>query len=139
MVRRSDVWSNVHMLDHIALQCADLDASGQFYRAVLAKLGVHMLVDSNDTIGFGESRPTFWLGPQRTGEGFRETHIAFVASDREAVVAFFHTAVAEGAEVLYEPGEWPQYHPGYYAAFVRDPDGNNVEAVYSGYTTVRPT
>ena len=99
----------------------------------LRKLGVHLLVDTDDALGFGESRPTFWIGPWRTGDGFRESHIAFAAPDRDSVLAFFHTAVAEGAEVLYEPAEWPQYHPGYYAAFVRDPDGNNVEAVFSGY------
>jgi catechol 2,3-dioxygenase-like lactoylglutathione lyase family enzyme len=134
MARWSGVWSNVHMLDHIALQCADVDASVRFYSAVLSKVGVHLLVDTPDAMGFGERRPTFWIGPWRTGDGFRESHIAFAAPDRESVLAFFHTAVAEGAEVLYEPAEWPQYHPGYYAAFVRDPDGNNVEAVFSGYT-----
>ena len=51
------------------------------------------------------------------------------ASDRAAVRAFFDAAVAQGAEVLHEPRLWPEYHPGYYGAFVRDPDGNNVEAV----------
>ena len=56
-------------------------------------------------------------------------HIAFAAPDRAAVRAFFDAAVAAGAEVLHEPREWPEYHPGYYGAFVRDPDGNNVEAV----------
>ena len=71
----------------------------------------------------------FWLGPRQTGEGFRESHIAFQAPDRAAVVAFRDAAVALGAEVLHEPRVWPEYHPTYYGAFVRDPDGNNVEAV----------
>jgi catechol 2,3-dioxygenase-like lactoylglutathione lyase family enzyme len=122
------------MLDHIAIQCSDLDASVTFYEAVLPVLGAHMLVDGETAKGFGVRRPTFWLGPHRTGEGFRESHIAFSADGRDAVVAFFQAAARAGAEVLYEPSEWPQYHPGYYAAFVRDPDGNNVEAVFSGYT-----
>jgi len=61
--------------------------------------------------------------------GFRETHIAFVAPGRAAVWAFFQAAVSAHAEVLHEPRVWPEYHPGYYGAFVRDPDGNNVEAV----------
>lgn len=59
----------------------------------------------------------------------REIHIAFAAADREAVRAFFDSAVTAGAAVLHEPREWPEYHAGYYGAFVRDPDGNNIEAV----------
>ena len=64
-----------------------------------------------------------------TGKGFREFHIAFSAPDRAAVHAFFESALAAGAEALHEPRVWPEYHPTYYGAFVRDPDGNNVEAV----------
>ena len=74
-------------------------------------------------------RPTFWIGKRTTGEGFRETHIAFVAPDRAAVEAFFHAGEALGAEVLHAPRVHPEYHPDYFGAFVRDPDGNNVEAV----------
>ena len=81
-------------------------------------------------IGYGvPPNPDFWLGPLATGEGFRESHIAFAAPDRSAVRAFFDSAVASGAEVLHEPRVWPEYHPNYFGAFVRDPDGNNVEAV----------
>ena len=81
-------------------------------------------------IGFGVApKPEFWLGPHDSGDGFRESHIAFVAPNRAAVDAFFAAAVETGAEVLHEPRVWPEYHPGYYGAFVRDPDGNNVEAV----------
>ncbi len=81
-------------------------------------------------IGYGvPPNPTFWIGQQQTGDGFRETHIAFTAADRAAVHAFFDAALSIGAEPLHEPQLWPQYHPTYYGAFVRDPDGNNVEAV----------
>jgi catechol 2,3-dioxygenase-like lactoylglutathione lyase family enzyme len=73
--------------------------------------------------------PDFWLGPRTTGEGFRESHIAFTAPDRDAVHAFLDAAVAAGAEVLHHPRVWHEYHPNYYGVFVRDPDGNNVEAV----------
>ena len=73
--------------------------------------------------------PDFWLGPRQTGDGFRESHIAFSAPDREAVDRFGEAAIAAGAEVLHEPRVWPEYHPNYYGVFVRDPDGNNVEAV----------
>ena len=74
-------------------------------------------------------QPDFWIGRQATGEGFQESHIAFSAPSRAAVQAFFGCAVAHGAEVLHEPQLWPEYHATYYEAFVRDPDGNNVEAV----------
>ena len=86
-------------------------------------------MDFGEVVGFGVTRPVFWLGPRHTGDGFRESHIAFVAPDRAAVRAFFDAAVAAGAEALHEPRVWPEYHPSYYGAFVRDPDGNNVEAV----------
>jgi catechol 2,3-dioxygenase-like lactoylglutathione lyase family enzyme len=64
-----------------------------------------------------------------SGGAFRESHLAFAAADRDAVRAFFDAAVAHGAEVLHEPKLWPEYDPDYFGAFVRDPDGNNVEAV----------
>ena len=118
------------MLDHVAIQCADVPASAAFYDTVLAPLGGERILEFEDVIGFGvPPMPDFWLGPRRTGEGFRESHIAFAAADRAAVDGFFDAAVAAGAELLHEPRVWPEYHPSYYGAFVRDPDGNNVEAV----------
>lgn len=118
------------MLDHVSIQCADVAASAAFYDAVLAPLGGTRVLDFGEVIGYGiASRPDFWIGPQATGESFREAHVAFSAPDRAGVRAFFDAAVKAGAEVLHEPRVWPEYHPGYYGAFVRDPDGNNVEAV----------
>ncbi len=118
------------MIDHISLQCADTAASAAFYDAVLAPLGGTRVMDFGDVVGFGVApMPEFWIGPRSTGEGFRESHIAFTAASRDAVDAFFAAAVAAGAEVLHEPRLWPEYHAAYYGAFVRDPDGNNVEAV----------
>jgi catechol 2,3-dioxygenase-like lactoylglutathione lyase family enzyme len=118
------------MLDHLAIQCSDLAVSSAFYDAVLAPLGGVRIIDVGVAIGYGvPPQPDFWLGPHDTGEGFRESHIAFTADDRPRVRAFFDAAVAAGAEVLHEPRVWPEYHPDYYGAFVRDPDGNNVEAV----------
>ena len=118
------------MIDHISVQCADLPASAAFYDAVLAPLGSGRVMDFGETIGYGPpSSPDFWIGQQRTGDGFRESHVAFKAADRAAVRAFFEAAVGAGAEVLHEPRVWPEYHETYYGAFVRDPDGNNVEAV----------
>ncbi len=118
------------VLDHLSIQCADVPRSAAFYDRVLAPLGGGRVMDFGQVIGFGVGgKPDFWIGPRSTGEGFREAHVAFAAPDREAVRAFFQAAVETGATVLHEPREWPEYHPGYYGAFVRDPDGNNVEAV----------
>jgi catechol 2,3-dioxygenase-like lactoylglutathione lyase family enzyme len=118
------------MLDHLSIQCADVGTSATFYDSVLAAVGVQRLMDFGDVIGYGTApMPDFWLGPRSTGEGFRETHIAFTAADRAQVLEFFRCAVEAGAEVLHPPKAWPEYHPNYYGAFVRDPDGNNVEAV----------
>lgn len=116
------------MLDHLGIQVADVAASAAFYDAVLAPLGATRMMDFGDVLGYGASKPDFWLSPVTGGTG-RESHIAFAAPDRAAVIAFFHAAVTAGAEVLHEPREWPEYHEGYFGAFVRDPDGNNVEAV----------
>jgi catechol 2,3-dioxygenase-like lactoylglutathione lyase family enzyme len=118
------------MLDHISIQCADVAASAQFYDAVLPVVGGERVMDFGDVIGYGiAGKPDFWIGPQTTGTGFRESHLAFAADSRSAVDAFFDAAVRAGAEVLHEPRLWPEYHGNYYGAFVRDPDGNNVEAV----------
>jgi catechol 2,3-dioxygenase-like lactoylglutathione lyase family enzyme len=120
------------MLDHIAIQCADIKAGTAFYDTVLATLGGSRLMDFGEVVGYssgGSSMPDFWVGAQSTGQGFRESHLAFSAPDRASVTAFFDAAVAAGAEVLHEPRLWPEYHENYFGAFVRDPDGNNVEAV----------
>jgi catechol 2,3-dioxygenase-like lactoylglutathione lyase family enzyme len=117
------------VIDHIAIQAGDVSASAAFYDAVLGSLGGRRVMEFGPVIGYGTDAPTFWVGPRDSGTGFRETHLAFAAPDRAAVLAFGKAAVAAGAEVLHEPREWPEYHPGYYAVFVRDPDGNNVEAV----------
>lgn len=117
------------MLDHVSFQCADLDASAAFYDAVLAPLGGRRMMDFTVVIGYGTDFPRFWLGGLNTGDGFRESHIAFTATSRAQVDEFFRAAVAAGAEVLHEPRVHEEYHEHYYGAFVRDPDGNNVEAV----------
>ena len=118
------------MLDHLSIQCTNAQASAAFYDVVLAPLGGQRIMDFGEVIGYGvPPMPDFWIGPHVTGEGFRESHIAFSASDRTTVDSFFAVAVSAGAEVLHEPRVWPEYHPNYYGAFVRDPDGNNIEAV----------
>jgi len=118
------------MLDHISFQAADMAASTAFYDAVLGVLGEGRVINFGRAVGYGPAdQPYFWISALDSGEGFRESHIAFSAPDRTTVDEFFRTAVDLGAEVLHAPQLWPEYHPNYYGAFVRDPDGNNVEAV----------
>ena len=96
---------------------------------MLAPLGAVRIMDFGEVVGFGRPpKPDFWIGPLTTTASFREAHFAFEASDRAAVRAFFAAAVGAGAEVLHEPRVFPEYHEHYYGAFVRDPDGNNIEA-----------
>ena len=122
-------WDAVRMIDHLSLQCDDIVASTAFYDAVLAPVGGTRILDFGDVIGYGIERPEFWIGAATTTGPVRECHVSFTAPTRRAVVAFFDAAVEFGAEILHEPRVWPEYHPTYYGAFVRDPDGNNVEAV----------
>jgi catechol 2,3-dioxygenase-like lactoylglutathione lyase family enzyme len=118
------------VIDHISIQCTDLVASAAFYDVVLEPLGARRVMDFGDSIGYGVApHPDFWIGAHSTGEGFRESHVAFAAPSRAAVRAFFDVAVAEGALPLHAPRMWPEYHESYFGAFVRDPDGNNIEAV----------
>jgi catechol 2,3-dioxygenase-like lactoylglutathione lyase family enzyme len=121
------------MIDHLGVNCADLAASAAFYDTVLGVLGHSRLMDFEVALGYGTETPAFWLSKQ-PAEGpasgpNREIHVGFTAPDADTVRAFFAAAVDAGAEVLHEPRLFPEYHPAYFAAFVRDPDGNNVEAV----------
>ena len=121
------------MIDHLGINCSDLERSAAFYDAVLGVLGHHRLRDHGVAIGYGTSHPAFWISRQpESGPASgpnREIHLAFTAATAEDVRAFFTAAVDQGAEVLHEPRHFPEYHDHYYGAFVRDPDGNNVEAV----------
>jgi catechol 2,3-dioxygenase-like lactoylglutathione lyase family enzyme len=123
------------MLDHLALQCADVDASADFYTRVFAPCGVReaMRLDHPEGTVVGLSGPDgfpeLWLGPmERAGD--RPVHLALTAPSRQAVDDVFAAAQATGTEVLHAPRVRPEYHAGYYGAFFRDPDGNNVEAVH---------
>ena len=119
------------MIDHFGINCADLDASATFYDAVLGVLGYGRQMDFGVAIGYGsEGSPDFWISAWQGAEPNREMHCAFKADGVDAVRAFHSKAMELGAESLHEPRRWPEYHEGYYAAFVRDPDGNNVEAVF---------
>jgi catechol 2,3-dioxygenase-like lactoylglutathione lyase family enzyme len=120
------------MIDHFGIQAADMGAAAAFYDGVLGVLGHRRIMDFGEAIGYGTEQPQFWISrrPATAAPSHdHEAHIAFTAPDRATVRAFFAAATGLGAEVLHEPRLWPEYHPTYYGAFVRDPDGNNVEAV----------
>jgi catechol 2,3-dioxygenase-like lactoylglutathione lyase family enzyme len=118
------------MIDHFGINCVDLDAAKQFYDTVLATLGYSRQMDFGEAVGYGrDGNPQFWISGAASAASNREAHIAFQAADAAAVRAFHAAAVAAGADSLHEPRLWPEYHDRYFGAFVRDPDGNNVEAV----------
>jgi catechol 2,3-dioxygenase-like lactoylglutathione lyase family enzyme len=124
------------VIDHFGINCSDWAKSTEFYDTVLGVLGYSRQLDYQVAIGYGrDGKPDFWIADASAGEAGgpnREIHVAFHAADVDAVKAFYDAAVGLGAESLHEPRLWPEYHPGYYGAFVRDPDGNNVEAVFHG-------
>jgi catechol 2,3-dioxygenase-like lactoylglutathione lyase family enzyme len=124
------------VIDHTGINCADYPRSTQFYDTVLGVLGFSRQMDFGRAIGYGcDGKPAFWISDGSGGAGLgpnREIHLAFEAADENAVRAFHDAAMGLGAESLHAPRLWPEYHPGYFGAFVRDPDGNNVEAVYHG-------
>ena len=117
------------MIDHVTLQVGHVPTSQAFYQVVLAPLGIHAGHDDGTVVGFfGPEAGSFWLCPAERAED-RELHIAFRAASRDVVLAFHDAAVGIGAEVLQAPRLFPEYHEHYFGAFVRDPDGHNIEAV----------
>jgi predicted lactoylglutathione lyase len=99
-------------------------------------LGYTRQMDYQVAIGYGKAgKPDFWIADMNAGDAAgpnREVHFAFQAAGADTVKAFYDAALEQGAESLHAPRLWPEYHPGYFGAFVRDPDGNNIEAVFHG-------
>jgi catechol 2,3-dioxygenase-like lactoylglutathione lyase family enzyme len=120
------------MIDHISIPVRDLKAAARFYDALLAPLGMRRVREAPHTVGYGKTYPEFWLNerphlqvqPDDSG-----LHICLRAPDAEAVDGFHAAAVATGAKSDGAPGKRPQYSDHYYAAFIRDFDGNRIEAV----------
>ena len=122
------------MIDHVGFSVSDYARAKAFYEKALAPLGYTLVMESTaeatgqPAAGFGVGgKPDFWIG----GEGRLEMplHIAIVAQDRAAVDTFYRAALTAGAKDNGKPGLRPHYHANYYAAFVLDPDGHNIEAV----------
>lgn len=122
------------VVDHVLFVVKDLRASRRFYRAALEPLGFRMMNEQEDGMSFGvKEADDFAIYQGKPGEATTTAaHVAFVTESNEAVDAFFAAAMAAGGRENRPPGYRPEYHPGYYAAFVFDPDGNNVEAVHHG-------
>lgn len=128
------------MIDHISLPVSDLARSAAFYEAVLAPLGYRKLVERPATIGFGKTYPEFWLNarpgmapaPEDAG-----MHVALRAADTAAVEAFHAAALRLGGRDDGAPGPRPAAMTTYFGAFIRDPDGNKVEAMTFPATTGR--
>jgi catechol 2,3-dioxygenase-like lactoylglutathione lyase family enzyme len=114
------------LIDHVHLRAHDLAASKRFYRAVLESLGKGGAIQEADD---HFSADELWI--DKADGPTSHVHLAFQAKDQAAVKAFYEAALAAGGTDNGAPGE-RKYHPGYYGAFVLDPDGNNIEAVYHG-------
>ncbi|RZJ13482.1 MAG: VOC family protein [Haliea sp.] len=119
------------LIDHLHLVVRDLPASRRFYEAVLKALEIPIGGGGDSYFWADELFVSTAESDAAQGQLTGRVHLAFQARDRAMVDAFHQAAAAAGAKDNGAPGERP-YHPGYYAAFVLDPDGNNIEAVYHG-------
>ena len=127
------------MIDHIGLAVSDLDAARRFYEPALKPLGIAAVMEVTEEmtgghgahLGMGRAdKPFFWIGTGKPATG--GCHVAFAAPDQATVDAFYKAAMAAGGTDNGAPGLRPEYHPGYYGAFVLYPDGHNIEAVFHG-------
>ncbi len=117
------------MIDHVTMQVADVPRSRAVYEVLLGTLGAAPLATDGDGVGFCDGEECgLWLIPADAPEA-RELHLGFKAATRLQVREFHAAAVALGLEVLHTPQVFEAYGPSYFAAFVRDPDGHNIEAV----------
>ncbi|GAB4233268.1 MAG: VOC family protein [Methyloligellaceae bacterium] len=120
------------MIDHISIAVTDLERAARFYEALLGTLGFERLARRRARLGFGKCYPEFWINERPSpGRGSVPdgAHVALRAASVAQVRAFHAAALAAGGSCDGPPGRREATHPGYYAAFIRDPDGNRIEAV----------
>ena len=115
------------MIDHVSVRVQDIARLVDFYRAALAPIGYEVKMEYPGAIGMGAEMPDLWL--MQTDKPLNPTHVAISSATREAIDAFYTAAIAAGGTDNGPPGLRLDYHPTYYAAFVRDPEGNNIEVV----------
>lgn len=120
------------ILNHVSIGVSDLDRSAKFYDSVMSTIGAKRIHEvPGVTIAYGKYFPEFWIGapydskPATIGNG---VHFAFLAPSMESVDEFYRRAVEAGGEPDGDPGRRAEYGPGYYGCFIRDPDGNKIEA-----------
>ncbi|MBX7194276.1 MAG: VOC family protein [Sandaracinaceae bacterium] len=128
------------ILDHLTVPVRDYERSKAFYAAALAPLGITLVMEHGKAGGFGKGKPELWIGEGPTSFQSPEQlrvitpiHVALRAASREEVDAFHAAALAAGGKDFGAPGLRPHYHPGYYGAFVLDPDGHDLEAVHHSF------
>ena len=127
------------LLDHVVLQVDDLDAIGDWYDQIVSLAGGTRTFDMPNLIGYAlPGQPTQLFFSLATDPGGRQTHLALRVEDEATVRRGHEFATARGAEILHEPRLWPEYGPDYYAVFIRDPAGNNLELKCQA-STARPT
>lgn len=114
------------MIHHISIYVSDYAKSKAFYQKALQPLGYTLMMEFPGVGGFGEQNPDIWLSQK---ESAQNTHVALAADTRAKVDEFYKAAIAAGGKDNGAPGIRADYSPNYYAAFVIDPDGNNIEAV----------
>ncbi|WP_207791645.1 VOC family protein [Sandaracinobacteroides hominis] len=123
------------IISHVSVGVRDLAVARAFYDAVMATLEYGVVMDEPGVgVAYGADFPEFWIGLplEGTADPGNGIHISFLAPDRKAVDAFHAVALENGGRCDGPPGERPHYAPGYYASFVRDPDGNKIEAMLIG-------
>lgn len=122
------------IVDHIGFVVSDHEKSKEFYLKSLAPLDIEPIAEDQGWSGFGkqgELKAEFWFGEDEASQ-CSPMHIAFLAESRDKVDQFYESAIAAGGKDNGRPGVRVHYHANYYGAFVIDPDGNNIEAVYHG-------
>ena len=123
------------MIAHTSLLISNYQKSKEFYSKVLAPLGYTLKMEYGESGGYNDGRNTdFWIAKGK--EGLVKSHVAFEAKNKAEVEEFYKAALKEGAKNNGAPGYRKEYWPGYYAAFVYDPDGHNVEAVFYDYDEI---
>jgi catechol 2,3-dioxygenase-like lactoylglutathione lyase family enzyme len=121
-----------HLLSHVSVGVSDLGRATRFYDAVMATLGARRVMEHGEGVAYGHDYPTFWARKPHDGREPRAgngVHVCFNAGSPDAVVAFHRAGLDHGGFDDGAPGRRNHYAPGYYGAFLRDPDGNKVEAM----------